>query len=90
MSESGQEGVAPAFVTDVSVPSMLVTCSEMEAWDEIDRAKKAPTKDKPTLVPLVRVINGICQNVIMKIIGLNPVYALMVLLVTLIYIIFSR
>ena len=60
--------MAPAFMADVSVPSMVITVSEGESWDDIDRAKKVPTKDKPMVVPLVRVIQGVCHNVIMKII----------------------
>ena len=41
--------------------------AEADAWDDIDRQKKAPKGDKPVIVPLVRVTNGIVQNVIMKI-----------------------
>ena len=68
MTESEQEGLAPAFVSDVAIPSMPITCSPAEAWDDIDRAKKAPKNDKPQVVPLVRVINGVVQNVAMQVI----------------------
>ena len=68
MMESEQDGMAPAFVSDVSIPTMTVTCSEMESWNDMDRAKNIPKKDKPQVVPLVRVINGVVQNVIMKIV----------------------
>ena len=68
MAESEQEGMAPAFVSDVSIPTMTVTCSEMESWDDMDRAKNIPKKDKPQVVPLVRVIHGVVQNVTMSIV----------------------
>ena len=60
--------MAPAFMSEVNIPTMTITCSEMESWDDMDRAKNTPKKDKPQVVPLVRVINGIVQNVIMKIV----------------------
>ena len=68
MTESEQENMAPVFEADVAIPAMTVTCSEMESWDNIDRAKGTPKKDKPQVVPLVRVIHGVVHNVIMKII----------------------
>ena len=67
MVETEQNGVSPIFNVDVGLPRLVVTCAEAEAWDDVDRAKKAPKGNKPIVVPLVRVINGVVQNVIFKI-----------------------
>ena len=68
MAVSEQEGMAPAFMSDVSIPAMTVTGSVMESWDDLDRAKSIPKKDKPQVVPLVRVLHGVVQNVTMSIV----------------------
>ena len=47
---------------------MLVTDSESTMWDDIKSAKKEPKGDKPVIVPLVRSIHGIVQNVKMVVI----------------------
>ena len=68
MTDQDAEGASPVLDVDVGLPGMVVTASEGESWDDIKTAKKIPRGDRPMLVPLVRVINGIVQNVIMKII----------------------
>ena len=60
--------MAPAFTADVAIPAMTVTNSVMESWDDMDRAKNIPKKDKPQVVPLVRVLHGVAQNVTMSIV----------------------
>ena len=67
MVNTEQNGISPIFNVDVGLPTLVTTCSEAEAWDDVDRAKKVPKGNKPMVVPLVRVINGVVQNVIFKI-----------------------
>ena len=68
MTDQETEGVSPIFSTDVKIPKMTVTDAEANCWDDIHTARNIPRGDKPVIVPLVRVINGVVQNVIMKII----------------------
>ena len=67
MAETESEEVSPVFDLDVGLPRLVETVSEQEAWDDVDRAKKMPKGNKPIVVPLVRVINGVVQNVVFKI-----------------------
>ena len=62
MTDQDAEGVSPVLDVDVGLPGMVVTASEGESWDDIKTAKKIPRGDRPMLVPLVRVINGIVQK----------------------------